>query len=609
MKLSVKAIAIIIIAGIIAIYSAGMVTYFVTRAELDITVISDTHMLCEEQIGDYKSPAYLKFDGGGQKMKHISEAIIKTAIDEFINSRSEILMVAGDLTDDGSRMSHLAIAKEFQRAEDAGKRVYVINGNHDVRRFSRDLSGDETVRIDNVTPEEFKQIYYNFGYDESISEDDDTLSYAVNLNRKYRLICFDSAYYDDNEGLGYCTEGQNSPNMTKELTDWCVNEIEKAVKDNMIPIAMTHIPLLQHLGDFLGATSFTDSAVVQNSIEIAEKFAEAGLKYVFTGHMHAQDIVVKEYDKKKIYDIETGSLTSYPFPMRNVKFNGERANISTQSLDNINEDYLPEYLLEEERNAIITDFYSYKLDFMKKDLLLSLDSKVKREMLASILDTLVEGDGDKKEDLITDLKNLIFDVVNTPLYKTGEGLSIEGICLEYGVTLQKSEYKSVLDLVTRLYREHSGGDENIKPDAVELTLLKYTIYSVFYMLDDFGLFDRLSEIDNSVSAPDLAGSLDKLFTQGRLDILNNNLIASLLSFKIIADILPFEIGGSVFVLLTVADTYLKQNLITGVDFSPYLDADNGELLLGDLLDRLVFDSVGGQLLIDAYPPDNKAKLK
>ena len=49
----------------------------------------------------------------------------------------------------------------------------------------------------------------------------------------------------------------------------------------------------------------------------AEILADSGLKVIFTGHFHSNDITLLTTHKgNKIYDIETGSLAGYPFPYR-----------------------------------------------------------------------------------------------------------------------------------------------------------------------------------------------------------------------------------------------------------------------------------------------------
>lgn len=56
---------------------------------------------------------------------------------------------------------------------------------------------------------------------------------------------------------------------------------------------------------------------------------------VFTGHFHSQDIAGRSHGKKKIYDIETGSIVSYPSPYRFVTLQGNRLDIRTCHIESI----------------------------------------------------------------------------------------------------------------------------------------------------------------------------------------------------------------------------------------------------------------------------------
>ena len=55
---------------------------------------------------------------------------------------------------------------------------------------------------------------------------------------------------------------------------------------------------------------------------VSKLFADAGMRMVFTGHYHAQDVVkrsIKTADTPSfIFDVETGSLVTYPVPYRIV---------------------------------------------------------------------------------------------------------------------------------------------------------------------------------------------------------------------------------------------------------------------------------------------------
>jgi 3',5'-cyclic AMP phosphodiesterase CpdA len=90
------------------------------------------------------------------------------------------ILFNGDLTYNGERESHLALARYLDELERSGTRVYVIPGNHDINNpLARSFFRDHARVTESVSPREFEKIYRNFGYDEAVSRDRKTLSYVA----------------------------------------------------------------------------------------------------------------------------------------------------------------------------------------------------------------------------------------------------------------------------------------------------------------------------------------------------------------------------------------------------------------------------------------------
>ena len=56
----------------------------------------------------------------------------------------------------------------------------------------------------------------------------------------------------------------------------------------------------------------------------------AGLRIMFTGHYHANDITSRIDGDKTLYDIETGSMVTAPIPYRIITIKGTDMNITTK---------------------------------------------------------------------------------------------------------------------------------------------------------------------------------------------------------------------------------------------------------------------------------------
>lgn len=247
------------------------------------------------------------------------------------------VLIPGDLTKDSETEAHKGIAAKLEQFEkDTGAQVLVINGNHDINNYDAAsfTSGKEVKDKSLVTsPEQFKEIYQNLGYD--LAEKDGSLytppkgkeanglSYAVSLEGGYRLIAMDGGKYspdnmDPNHSGGHETGG----NYSDDFLEWVLDQCAQARAKGETVIGLTHFSLVPHM--WLEATIAQDFCL-DHYQNVAEALADAGMHYVFTGHMHQNDIAKAVSDNgETIYDIQTNSLSGYPNFFREVRFDNTK---------------------------------------------------------------------------------------------------------------------------------------------------------------------------------------------------------------------------------------------------------------------------------------------
>ncbi|HEY9059535.1 MAG TPA: metallophosphoesterase [Pseudobacteroides sp.] len=297
-----------------------------------IAVFSDPHYFAPE-LGTTGSAfqAYLAQD---RKLIAESSAISASMVKELKKSDAKIVLISGDLTKDGEKLSHHQFSKLLKGLEKSGKKVFVIPGNHDINNpESNSYSGDKATPVENVSPEQFKKIYNSFGYAEAISRDKNSLSYVVEPVSGLRIIAMDSALYNENEGKpSPVTAGR----LNEDTYKWIKQQIKAAKAKGKTVIGFMHHGLLEH---FNGQTQYFGEFVINNWEKTSEELADLGMEAVFTGHYHAQDISSKTTAAgNKIYDIETGSLVSYPSPYRIVDITKDKMTIQSKSITDINYD-------------------------------------------------------------------------------------------------------------------------------------------------------------------------------------------------------------------------------------------------------------------------------
>ncbi len=280
--------------------------------DLQIAVFSDPHYH-DPSLGISGSAfeTYLLQD---RKMIAQSKSIIESVITTLKSSNASIILVPGDLTKDGEKTNHEMMAALLAQLESAGKRVFVIPGNHDVNNpQSFSYSGSITTPVPTVTSEEFATIYDQFGFKEALYRDNNSLSYIVALNSNTWLLAMDACRYKENTTTSV-TGGKFS-----DLTyQWVTEKLTEAKSKNIRVLGMIHHGLIEHYSG--QATMFAEYLLDDWQTKSTE-LASLGLKVVFTGHFHAQDIVKKDINSSTfMFDIETGSLVTWPVPFRTITY-------------------------------------------------------------------------------------------------------------------------------------------------------------------------------------------------------------------------------------------------------------------------------------------------
>ncbi|WP_134686975.1 metallophosphoesterase family protein [Brevibacillus migulae] len=337
--------AVTLTATLLGSYTALPVQAKEQQAEIEpvkIAIFSDPHYYAPE-LG-ITGEAFEKYLAGDRKLLAESKAILEAALDDIMESDADVVLISGDLTKDGEKISHEQFAEQLKKVEKSGKKVYVIEGNHDIYNpHAVSFEGSKTKPVDHISPKEFKSIYKDFGYGEAIAKDPNSLSYVVEPSEGIRLIVMDSALYSTNLKDDYPkTGGAFSSSRFK----WIENQIKEARSEGKLVLGMTHHGIIEH---FSLQDEFFPDYVVKNWQTVSKRLADLGMKAVFTGHFHAHDIVKKETNNDRfLFDIETGSLVTYPSPYRFIEITDDyEMKISTKTVKEIDYDTdgksFPEY--------------------------------------------------------------------------------------------------------------------------------------------------------------------------------------------------------------------------------------------------------------------------
>lgn len=277
-----------------------------------------------------------------------SAALLDAAIDEVTSSDADVLLVTGDLTNDGSNTSHQYVAGKLAEVEAEGIDVYVIPGERDVRE-----GGVNTAA---VAKSVFETIYKDFGYSEPL-QDPSSASYVADLGHGFKVVMSDSV----------AAAGQG------QITQWAVNQASSAISSGSTVFAASHHPavgrgsvdrtfidLLNTMSGVvlnLGGTEYKlyteNVAQAADSLDLADEtrilpengadpaaLADAGVKYLFTGHGYTMSIAgYTTTNGAQMYDVMTGSLVGSGSGVRYATLNKgvssmkeQRAEFTTEML-------------------------------------------------------------------------------------------------------------------------------------------------------------------------------------------------------------------------------------------------------------------------------------
>lgn len=294
---------------------------------LRIAVMSDLHYLSPDMIADTEDFEHA-FNSDRKLLKE-SSSVLHEMLERVRADKPDILLVSGDLTKDGEQECHAALAKQLQQLQQdvPGLKIYVINGNHDIRNYNAknfNTADGKAVPATRTEPEDFKRIY-DFVYSDPTvlatftpAEGNKAggLSYVARPVDGLTVIAMDTCRYSSDNTSNGDDEHETSGAISADLEKWVIEQTAAAKARGDLVIGLEHHGLVPH---FDVQPTILPMYLVNGYERIAQEYADAGMSVVFTGHMHAVDIAAMTTKAgNTFYDIETGSALTYPCPVRFV---------------------------------------------------------------------------------------------------------------------------------------------------------------------------------------------------------------------------------------------------------------------------------------------------
>lgn len=323
-------------------------------------VMSDPHYFPAEYQGT-RAEDYQNQISGDLRLMGENEALTTGAVDQMLadaesgeRALPKVLLVTGDLTSEGEKAGHEGFAEQMKRLQNADVTVLVIPGNHDLYNYGAMTFEDDTQKKDDgtgtlwTTEADFRSIYASMGYDEEatkeasggtiesidyfrpvedggIADCQGGLSYVAKTNANVAFLMIDSEVYTSDWNGKDQAWGQGAGMMSNELLEWVKEQASQLTEEGYSIVAGIHHPVLDHqataetefITDRVDVDNGNGMRSTDNSYSIATQLADAGIHYIFSGHMHENDVAsYTTAAGNVIYDMETGGLCAYPAPYR-----------------------------------------------------------------------------------------------------------------------------------------------------------------------------------------------------------------------------------------------------------------------------------------------------
>lgn len=259
-------------------------------------IMTDNHLIANELKDDGSEFDYIKTTAAGKDLDYQEESLMAFR-DQALKSRPSAIILTGDLTLNGEKISGERLAEIFAPLQKAGIAILAIPGNHDIHDgWARKYQGDAKKPTPQISPSDFQELFPD-GYRLATSTDPTSLSYSVSLNGRYQLIFLDTNHYPQDTGTGQPATGGS---VRPKTFQWLEENLATARQNQQIPLIFMHHNLFQH------NAMVNKGYVLDNAADLKKLLVAQQVPAVFSGHIHAQDIM-KDPAGSQLVEIVTSS--------------------------------------------------------------------------------------------------------------------------------------------------------------------------------------------------------------------------------------------------------------------------------------------------------------
>lgn len=322
-------------------------------------VISDTHLIADSLHDQGQAFSQMQKTSQGKDL-YYQETALSAFVRMAQKKKPAAIIVTGDVTFNGERVSAEKFAEIFKPLKET--QLLVLPGNHDIYDgWAREFRRKKQYYAGQISPRMWRNIFKT-SYKNAVSVDDKSLAYSVQLNPNYLLILADSNDYGKEEAT---TAPATAGFLGREQRRWIKAQLQYASENNLQVIFCMHHNLYAH------NPAVNKGYVVDDYRELRKLLAQYNVKLVFSGHIHAQNIMLPQ-DPCPATEIVTSSFCSNDQGYGVVKVSPKEVSYTCHHFKM--KDYLTD---KEKQNWTLTHFHDYleniqlgtiSAELMQKDL-------------------------------------------------------------------------------------------------------------------------------------------------------------------------------------------------------------------------------------------------
>lgn len=286
-------------------------------------IATDIHFIAPSLHDDGKEFQFIKGTAAGKDLDYQEESLT-AFVAKAKKVKPAAIILTGDLTLNGEKQSAKEMAKILAPVKKTGTKILAIPGNHDIfDGWARKYQGDTKERIAQISPADFKEFFPD-GYKLATSTDSASLSYAIKIDKKYDFIFLDTNEYPIQTSRAQPHTGGQ---VKDETLNWLEKRLQIAESKNKVPILFMHHNL------FIHNPLVYKGYVLSNAQTLKSLLAKYQVPIVFSGHIHAQDIMKDPTGKTDITEVVTSSFAIADHAYGELKLTPGKISYHRQTVD------------------------------------------------------------------------------------------------------------------------------------------------------------------------------------------------------------------------------------------------------------------------------------